>query len=187
MARKEYDYLVVLKTNTVAIINLISLLMLIVAILLFSYIGIRLMPSFPGEAWKPLVVAAFIFIWIIIRYLTINKPYFRWALLVAGVYFLFSHFSFYWIGFLYIIAGLLEKPAKLPQELGFDTTGITINSLIPKEISWEELTNVLIKDNLLTIDFKNNKLYQKEISTPVPKETEKEFNTFCQKHLNIPN
>ena len=55
-----------------------------------------------------------------------------------------------------------------------------------REIKWEELSNVILKDRILTIDFKNNKIIQHE----VPGEQgdydseEKEFNDFCKQQLN---
>ena len=180
MAQKEYDYLVTLKTNIAAKINMISLLLLVIAFGIFLYIGFRIFPVSPHDAWVAFAAAGFIFLWIMIRFVSEKKPYYRLALLVAGAYFLFSPVGYSWVGFLYVIAGLLEKQAKIPQELGFDKDGITTNSIIPKHYAWSELQNVLIKDNLLTIDFKNNKLFQKEILNPVPKETEKEFNDFCK-------
>jgi hypothetical protein len=43
---------------------------------------------------------------------------------------------------------------------------------------------VLIKDNVLTIDFKNNKLIQKDINEPVTASIEAEFNGFCSEQLS---
>lgn len=180
MAQKEYDYLVTLKTNIVVLVNMISLLLLVIAFGIFLYIGFRILPVSPRDAWIAFGASGFIFLWVMIRFVSFRKPYYRLALLVAGVYFIFSPAGYGWVGILYLIAGLLEKQAKVPQELGFDKEGITTNSLIVKHYPWSELQNVLIKDNLLTIDFKNNKLFQKEILNPISKELEIEFNAFCK-------
>ncbi|MDE1191022.1 MAG: hypothetical protein PW786_02630 [Arachidicoccus sp.] len=188
MASKKYDYLVTLRSNTAVIANIISLLLLAIAFVIFIYLGFRFIDiSASSNAWKSFAVAAFIAVWVIIRLLSVKKSYFRFALLVAGVYFIFSPVLFSWIGILYIIAGLLEKQAKIPQELGFDEDGITTNSIIPKHYNWDDLTNVLIKDNLLTIDFKTNRLYQKELQNAISKELETEFNTFCLSCLRKAN
>jgi len=50
-------------------------------------------------------------------------------------------------------------------------------------IEWGELTNVIRRDDLLTLDFKNNRLMQVQIinADDVP---ENEFNQFCQQQLN---
>ena len=49
-------------------------------------------------------------------------------------------------------------------------------------IQWNELNNVILKDGLLTIDFKNNKIIQQLIkhSNQI---NEKEFNDFCKEQL----
>ncbi|MEY4053376.1 MAG: hypothetical protein RL034_294, partial [Bacteroidota bacterium] len=40
------------------------------------------------------------------------------------------------------------------------------------------------KDGLLTLDYKNNTLFQKQIESSVEKELEDAFNLFCQERLN---
>jgi hypothetical protein len=49
-------------------------------------------------------------------------------------------------------------------------------------VEWGQLTNVIKRDDLLTLDFKNNKLMQVQIinSNDVP---ENEFNQFCRQQL----
>ncbi len=56
-----------------------------------------------------------------------------------------------------------------------------------KTIKWEELNNLVLKDGLLTIDFKNNKLLQQEIINDENDYgiNEKEFNAFCREMINI--
>jgi len=50
-------------------------------------------------------------------------------------------------------------------------------------LNWNEVNNVLIKDGLITIDQKNNKLFQKEIDAGVSLQVENEFNAFCKHQL----
>lgn len=63
---------------------------------------------------------------------------------------------------------------------------ITYPSFPPQHILWNEISNIILKDDILTIDLKNNKLLQ---HTLLPgSETainEKEFNHFCMSRLNI--
>ena len=51
---------------------------------------------------------------------------------------------------------------------------------------WTEMDNVILKDNLLTVDFKTNKIIQVEISENNKMIDETEFNFFCKK-LITPN
>ena len=55
---------------------------------------------------------------------------------------------------------------------------------IEKEIQWEEVANVLLKDDILTIDLKNNKLLQSSILPGEENIDENEFNTFCKNLLS---
>ena len=52
-------------------------------------------------------------------------------------------------------------------------------------IEWKELSNVVKKDDLLTLDFKNNKLLQVEVLKADG--SEEEFNRFCQQQLAVQN
>ena len=49
---------------------------------------------------------------------------------------------------------------------------------------WNEVSNLILKDNILTIDLKNNKLIQHTINENENKELdETAFNTFVQQQL----
>ena len=41
----------------------------------------------------------------------------------------------------------------------------------------------MLKDDILTLDFINNKILQKETESDADAVTEKEFNEFCKEHL----
>ena len=62
----------------------------------------------------------------------------------------------------------------------FDTSFIKQKNFPWKKHQWNELSNVILKDNLLTIDFKNNKLMQAEIIN----QDEAEFNALKKKSFN---
>ncbi|ANI90311.1 hypothetical protein A9P82_14020 [Arachidicoccus ginsenosidimutans] len=186
MPSKEYDYLVTLKKNiSNNAIDLISRLLLLIAFCALLYIGWVVSRVDTKSAIIAFTIAAFTMFWRIYCYLSKGKVYYRLALFAVGVSFLFlpspSYFS--WIGIFYILAGLLEKQAKFPLEIGFDDSGIVINSIPVKNYLWKELNNVVMNGGLLTLDFKNNKLFQKETQDVVSKDLESEFNAFCKKHL----
>ena len=50
---------------------------------------------------------------------------------------------------------------------------------------WTEMDNVILKDNLLTIDFKTNKIIQVEILENSRMVDETEFNIFCKENLVV--
>ena len=61
---------------------------------------------------------------------------------------------------------------------------IVVPYVVQKEVTWNELNNVILKDGLLTIDFKNNRLFQHIILNSDEDINEKEFNEFCRQQLN---
>ena len=82
-----------------------------------------------------------------------------------------------------LIAALFERQVKFPYEIAVDPAGILINTFPKKFYPWAEINNMLIKDDYITIDFKNNKLIQKQINEPVTETIKNEFNAFCAEHL----
>jgi len=60
---------------------------------------------------------------------------------------------------------------------------INYTSFPVRAIQWNELNNVILKDGILTIDFRNNKIVQAEIDDVSNTINEKEFNDFCSQQL----
>lgn len=80
-----------------------------------------------------------------------------------------------------ITAIYVNKPAKII----FTKEGITRSTLFHGSHQWNELSNVLLRDNVLTLDFRSNKLFQTVIEPALnPGISEKEFNDFCLERLS---
>ncbi len=62
--------------------------------------------------------------------------------------------------------------------------GIKLSTLGKRYLKWEQLNNLVMKDGLVTIDLKNNKLIQQYLDESSITVNEKEFNDFCKKQLN---
>ena len=182
---KVYDYIIVCKRPNFKLVDGISQFMLFLSLLVFSS-----SVSTPiGQSARPiihyLIIGCILSWWAYCYYRQRNaKPiFFRLALLFAAVGWYFQP-GWWAVSIIYFLAAVLEKQVKFPQEIAFDETEMVINSLPKKYYSWKELTNVLIKDGILTIDFSNNKLIQKEIETHTSLKIEEEFNEFCRIKLN---
>lgn len=68
--------------------------------------------------------------------------------------------------------------------VGFSTEGVHLTRIFKTVfISWAQTDNVIIKDNLLTIDLSSNKLIQAEVVENVAMEDEENFNRFCAEQL----
>ena len=104
----------------------------------------------------------------------------------------YSRAGIFWLGMPYlqwlfipfIFFALLEAQAKYPLEFGFYSEGVVINSIFKKKFPWTSFQSVLLKDGLLTLDFKNNRLIQKEVlDDDEPDAPEDEFNDYCRSKL----
>ena len=84
----------------------------------------------------------------------------------------------------FFVFAILEAQTKYPLEIGFHSNGIVLNSLFKKKIAWNALQSVILKDGLLTLDFRNNILIQKEVlEDDEPDADETEFNDYCRSKL----
>ncbi len=181
---KVYDYIIVLKRPDYLLVDLVSRLLLMIAL---AFLGYTLF--WIPFTWFSLLLIGLIMgiaYWWIRCYQQQKKgeiPLYRLGLLFATIGFGML-LRFHWITMLYFFAVIAEKQVKFPQEVAFDETGVVINSFPKKYYTWDQIQNVVLKDGILTIDFKNNKLIQKSIESDSSAAEEQEFNEFCKGRLN---
>lgn len=179
---KTYDYIVVLKRRNFKLVNTITLIMLFLAIVMML---ITAFTPFGDASVFPISISALIVGWCVYVYAKHangKTAYFRVALLFAAwglTQILPSPYNFIVAG-LYVLAAVLEKQVKFPREIAFATDEIVVNTFPRKRYNWNDISNVVLKDGMLTLDMKNNRLIQKEIDSATTPELEKEFNSFCR-------
>ncbi len=187
---KTYDYIIVLKKKSFDLIDNISKLMLVLGIAAFLFVA-----SFTiqgkntnltvDKGWLLGILAVIVIGWFTFCEMQSKKGklvFYRFGLMFAA-WGWFVLPSGKWISIIYIIACFLEKPFKVSPEVAFDSEEIVFNSVPQKKFSWNEISNVVLKDGLLSIDLKNNTLIQNQVDEAVPQEVEDEFNAFCQSQL----
>lgn len=181
-----YDFLITLKKPDYRIVDQVSQLMYIFALLVFGFYYYRYPQSGAGYLYFG---AGIILSWMytIIKKRKTGQAFFRLGLLIGAVGWFIGPQRNMGMAILYAIAGLLEKQVKFPQEIGFSENEISFNTFPRKVLKWNEISNALIKDGLITIDQKNNQLFQKEIEGYVSSDIEKEFNDFCYRCINAIN
>jgi hypothetical protein len=79
---------------------------------------------------------------------------------------------------LYFLYGFATRRFKII----LSSEEILIPSLLKGVTKWNDLNNVILKDGILTIDYKTNKLLQNEIEED-DFINEQEFNDFCKQQL----
>jgi hypothetical protein len=107
----------------------------------------------------------------------------NWLLIAAVTWIGMPHLQ--WLSIFFFILAFLEYQAKYPLELGFTAEGVVINRIIRKKYPWSAFNNILLKDGMLTLDFKNNKIFQREtMDEEEPDAEEDEFNDYCKEQLD---
>ena len=95
------------------------------------------------------------------------------------------------IGLLLLLTGIAsayigwaEYKIFQPAFISIDITGITIPTTFSERlIGWNQLNNVILRDDLLTLDFKNNKILQLEVLDETGVVTAEEMNKFFKSRL----
>ena len=174
------NYVITLKKPDFRLFNFISQLMLFLSIIAFLYDGIQTQSPFSMTYFVLCLVL--ISSWIYTTAIKKNNS-FGLALAIAAAGWLFEPGYFKLLAVLFLVAAILEKKVKLAQEIHVDEEGVSLNHFILKKNNWKELANVILKDGLITIDYKDNRLFQKETESAVSPEQEKEFNEFCNSRL----
>lgn len=82
--------------------------------------------------------------------------------------------------FLFVITVQGKKTAVSFSEKGVELTRLFKSILYP----WQQMDNVILKDNLLTIDFISNKIIQAEIVENTEAVDEINFNSFCTEQIS---
>jgi hypothetical protein len=179
---KLYPYIIVLRNETSKYINITGFILTTGSAILFLQQmllrGAIILPYLAG-----VIFIAGLLLWNAYVYFKKGEQiYFSKALLIAGLVWTRMPY-FEWLVIVFAILAVLEYQAKLPPEIGFSDEHIVFNGLIKKKYDWSAIDNVILKDELLTIDFKNNTLFQKEIDSGDNEATEEEFNGWCARLL----
>ena len=179
-----YQYVVVLKNQHTKYINVLGFLLGILSIVFF--VNELLEPGQTGFVYLiGVVFIAGVLIWNVYHSVYKHeKVYYSRALLIAALVWMKMPY-YQWLSFVFIILALLEYQAKFAVEIGFSDNEIKLNTLFKKKYRWSDFTNIVLKDGILTLDFANNKILQREIEDDDEEDDadEKEFNDYCQRQL----
>lgn len=179
----KYPYVVTLKNRQTAYIDWISILLSVLSLMFFVYEIVR------GDEIGLAYLLGSIFIigvlaWNLYQsFAQKRKVYYSRALLIAAL--VWMKMPYYeGLSIILIILALMEYQAKYDLEIGFSEDHILFNNLFKKKIRWSSLQQVVLKDGILTLDFHNNKLWQKEVEEEDDFDAdEDEFNIWCRQQL----
>ena len=179
----KYPYIVVLKNPASWQYNAFGFLLNIVSCIFFF-------KEFVFSESKNIFLISGVFlvlgflVWNLHRIRKGHKVFFNRAYLISALLWIKMPYM-EWLFAAFILLAILERQVKFPLEIGFSESQIVFNSLFKRKYDWSQLSNVVMRDGLLTIDFINNRLLQREVEEEEEEEevSEEEFNAFCRTQL----
>ncbi len=169
---------IIIKNEKIKSYRRIILLIVVLHVILFTFLLFSKeykKEGFEGFTW----IALYSLYKVFASIRSFEKFYFG-----TGFFFVFGVLTINFIPWLWIADLLFYVLSTFAlQKIIFQFSAILIKQKnFPwKKCQWEQLSNVILKDNILTLDFKNNKLFQAEIeNTDIDQD---QFNAFAKNHL----
>jgi hypothetical protein len=188
----RYKYVVILKNDRERATDAISALLCLFSAGMFLHSSYRhIPPNYLGISLAAILLIGLAVNLILARRRKPKQGYrsappvrYRYWLLLSAVGWL-ALTTTPWFGAFFILFSVLEYQSKRSLEIGFNDDRIVINNIVRQWHDWSALNNVILKDGLLTLDFKNNRLLQKEVADDDEEDDadEEEFNAFCRGRL----
>ena len=200
----RYQYVVILKKNSERLTDLLSILLCLFSAFSFLFFAISSIngnhltgadgdgysigaPEPPAGSPLLMLSAAIILLaGLVINLLARRRSRntrvrYRYLLILAAIGWI-GMTSAPWIGVFFFLAAFLEYQTKRPLEIGFHHDRVVINTLIKQRHDWSVFNNIILKDGLLTLDFKSNRLMQKEVAEDEEEDDadEEEFDAYCR-------
>ncbi len=92
-----------------------------------------------------------------------------------------------WIALVFILFMVMDRRARQPLTVAISDEGIVVHTFFKKKYGWEAFTNVMLRDGLLTLDFMNNRITQREVQPESGDIDEAAFNAYCREQLQNRN
>jgi len=177
-----FQYVLIIKKEKPVNIDYISIFLCLISFLFFIFFSYSHKSFATILFWGSLLIPA-----ALIRTLWIKRKHnqavtFKHPLLLTGFIWLWMP-GLRWIFILFIFFVLFDHQSRQPLEIGVSDEQIVINTFFRKRYLWNELSNVVLKDGLFTMDFRNNKLLQRETISGRERIDEAVFNDFCREQL----
>ncbi len=172
------SYRITLKNDRVKFYKLIALLLVLSNLSVFTFLLIAGVHFY--EAAASLLLSVLYIIYLLYFSKKSKTPFFInefTFFILAGCWITLQS---YLVAFACIVIGILYHLSLQKLQILFTGNFVKKLNFPQKEFSWAVFSNVLIKDNILTMDFKNNALIQAEAENGI---NEIEFNEFAEQQI----
>jgi len=181
-------YELTLKNEKVKIYGMIRVILAVMNILGLIYFSITAPMDFKNLMWLLFgIFSSAIYIIIVVIERLSKKPgseiWHRAVLLISAIAWFYTESS-WWISLLLVIFLALDILAHRKLIIVFANQFVRLPIFIGKKINWNQLNNVVLKDGMLTVDFKNNRLFQYPVVDSDWDINEDEFNRFCHQQIS---
>ena len=150
-----FQYILIVKKEKPENINYISFLLCFISWIFFLYYTYA-RGSFSSVLFWANWLIPVVLLWISRVKRKVNKAItYKHPLFVTGCLWLLVP-GLRWIALLFILFILFDHQSRHPLEIGVSDEKIVINTFFRKRYEWNAFSNVVLKDGLLTLDFKNN-------------------------------
>jgi len=172
-------FTIVLKNEKLKTYTVISWLIIALNFIAFVYVGISGLAKITN---LPFFSAGLLLVIFIFRFISTREDFANDSLSLSFSIAIISWIvlQFYWAAVIILVLFLLQDISRRKLTVLVFEDRIIYPSFPKRTIEWKELNNVIIKDGMLTIDLKNNKVFQNEITSPA---SEIDFNEFCDAKL----
>lgn len=177
--------MITLKRSSHAQFDNVSRILLLLSVVMFSYSAYIYQGS---RLLYGLLVAVIAGYWVYVEWQKKQSGidlYYRRAMIVASAGWMIAEDRSAWVAVLFLAVAALEKFVKFSDEIGVAEKGITFNKFPKRTVQWSQLSNLVLKDGLLTIDYLDNKLFQKEVEDAVDPSMETELNNYCLQRISL--
>ncbi len=121
---------------------------------------------------------------VVIDMFTKRKDWLYHTFGVMLVFVAWLYFGYWWIGIIMIALSVFAELAVADKRICFEKDTIYTTTIFGKTYTWFKFQNIVLKDGLLTLDFKNNKIIQTTIDKEVNLQEEENFNLYCKQKIN---
>ena len=179
----KFPYVIILKNPSGRTFSVLGILLNVGSLIFFAR-EYLFTPHLNFFLLAGMLVVVGILIYNIIAEKKGKKAYYNRAYLVTALLWIKMPYM-QWLLVPFIILAILEHQVKFPLEIGFSENQIVFNTLFKRKYAWWQLSNVVLRDGLLTMDFANNRILQREVEDDDEEDdaSEEEFNQFCRNQL----
>lgn len=179
-------YLIPLRNEKVILYNRIILLILVIHLALFGYMAYSLTNNTDRIICG---IAAFLLaVLLLLKKTTYFQKKENELIYIALAEMLITPVCFMtgyaWFAVLTVLISTLYFLSRRPLVVQISKEQVIYPSFPPKKINWSAIDALVLKDGLISINFKNDRLVQQYTETDFSSRQEQEINEFCRQQLN---